>query len=157
MFKEVFIMMNIKKLTAVLLAGSLTCMAPAAVYASDTSETISEDVLMENEIDSLLSDPDKAVDVILYVKDLIDQQDISDEEILSFIDQASEHFGISFSDDEKNSLLNIIKAVKDMEINEEELRSTVTKVYDKMEELGIGKEEVKGFLEKAVDFIQSLF
>lgn len=44
-----------------------------------------------------------------------------------------------------------------MEINEEELRSTVTKVYDKMEELGIGKEEVKGFLEKAVDFIQSLF
>ena len=140
-------MMNIKKLTAVLLAGSLTCMAPAAVYASDTSETISEDVLMENEIDSLLSDPERRWKSFFC----------SFEEILSFIDQASEHFGISFSDDEKNSLLNIIKAVKDMEINEEELRSTVTKVYDKMEELGIGKEEVKGFLEKAVDFIQSLF
>lgn len=149
-------MMNIKKLTAILLAGSLTCMTPAAVYASDTSGTISEDILMDNEIDSLLSDPDKAVDVILYVKDLIDQQDISDEEISSFIDQASENFGISFTEDEKKSLLNIIKAVKDMDIDEEKLRDTVTKVYDKMEELGIGKEEVKGLLEKAVDFVKSL-
>ena len=131
-------------------------MTPAAVYASDTSGTISEDILMDNEIDSLLSDPDKAVDVILYVKDLIDQQDISDEEISSFIDQASENFGISFTEDEKNSLLNIIKAVKDMDIDEEKLRDTVTKVYDKMEELGIGKEEVKGLLEKAVDFVKSL-
>ena len=46
---------------------------------------------------------------------------------------------------------------KDSNIDEEQLRSTVTKVYDKLEEMGIGKEEVKGILHKLVDFAKSLF
>ena len=43
-----------------------------------------------------------------------------------------------------------------MDVDEEELREQVTRVYEKMDELGIGKEEVKSFLEKAVDFVKGL-
>lgn len=146
-------MLKMKKIAMIILTGVLMCAAPASAYASDNTE----EIIMDNQIDSLLSDPDKAVDVIMYVKDMIDQQDISDEEILSLIDQAADNFNISLSDDEKNSLLNIVKKIKDMEIDEDELRNTVTKIYDKIDELGIEKEDVKGFIEKAVDFVKSLF
>lgn len=145
-------MIKTKKITIILLTGILTCTTPLAVYASDTTD----EILMENQIDSLLSDPDKVVDIIIFVKDQISQQDISDEEILNLIGQASDEFNISLTDEEKDSLLNIIKKVKDMEINEDELRNTVTKVYDKLQEIGIGKEEVKGFIEKIVDFVKSI-
>ena len=42
-------------------------------------------------------------------------------------------------------------------MDEEQLRSAVTKAYDKLEEMGIGKEEVKGILHKLADFAKSLF
>ena len=54
-------------------------------------------------------------------------------------------------------MVKIVKQVKDTNIDEEQLRSTVTKVYDKLEELGIGKEEVKGILNKLFDFAKSFF
>lgn len=146
-------MLKIKKISMILLTGVLICSTPAYIYASENTE----EIIMNNQIDSLLSDPDKAVDVIMYVKDMVDQQDISDEEILSLIDQASDEFNISLTDDEKNSLVNIIKKIKDVEINEDELRNTVTKIYDKIEELGIEKEDVKGVIEKTIDFVKNLF
>lgn len=144
--------MKIKKLSALVMAGVLSCTAPAVVYAQDSSM----EILMDNEIDSLLEDPDKAVDIIMYVKDFVDQQEVSDEEILEVIDMAEENFQISLSDSEEESLLNIVKKFKDMDIDEEELRSQVSKVYEKLDELGIGKEEVKGFMAKLVDFVKDL-
>ena len=65
--------------------------------------------------------------------------------------------GVSLTDEEENKVVKIVKQVKDSNIDEEQLRSTVTKVYDKLEEMGIGKEEVKGILHKLVDFAKSLF
>lgn len=35
--------------------------------AADTSESVQE-IISDNEIDSLVSDPDKVVDIIMYVK-----------------------------------------------------------------------------------------
>ena len=51
----------------------------------------------------------------------------------------------------------VVKQIKDSDIDEEQLRSAVTKAYDKLEEMGIGKEEVKGILHKLADFAKSLF
>lgn len=144
--------MKIKKFSALLMAGVLSCTAPAVVYAEDSSM----DILMENEIDSLLEDPDKAVDIIMYVKDFIDQQEVSDEEIMDIIGLAEDNFQISLSDSEKESMLNIVKKFKDMDIDEDELRSQITRVYEKMEELGIGKEEVKGIVAKLMDLVKDI-
>ena len=93
----------------------------------------------------------------MYVKDAVDQQDISDEQIKSLIQTAESTVGVSLTDEEENKVVKIVKQVKDTNIDEEQLRSTVTKVYDKLEELGIGKEEVKGILNKLFDFAKSFF
>lgn len=149
--------MRIKKLGALILAGTLMCTTPVMpVMASDATETVQE-IITDNEIDSLVSDPDKVVDIIMYAKDQVAQQDISDEQIKSLIQTAESTVGVSLTDEEENKVVKIVKQVKDSNIDEEQLRSTVTKVYDKLEEMGIGKEEVKGILHKLVDFAKSLF
>ncbi len=148
--------MKIKKFGALIMAGVLMCTAPAAsVMASDAADTVQE-IITDNEIDSLASDPDAVVDIIMYAKDQIAQQDISDDQIREIIQAGENTVGVSLTEEEENKLITIVKKVKDTNIDEEQLRSTVTKVYDKLQEMGIGKEEVKGILHKLVDFAKSL-
>ena len=147
--------MRIKKLGTLIVAGVIMCTTPAMpVMASDAVESVQE-IISDNEIDSLVSDPDKVVDII--VKDAVADQDISDDQIKEVIQTAENTVGVSLTDEEENKIVTIVKQVKNSDINEEQLRSTVTKVYDKLEEMGIGKEEVKGILHKLFDFAKSLF
>lgn len=149
--------MTIKKLGALILAGTIMCTTPAVPAMASDSSTAVQEVITDNAIDSLASDPDAVVDIIMYVKDAVDQQDISDEQIKSLIQTAESTVGVSLTDEEENKVVKIVKQVKDTNIDEEQLRSTVTKVYDKLEELGIGKEEVKGILNKLFDFAKNFF
>ena len=149
--------MTKKKIGAHILAGTITCTTPAVPAMASDSSTAVQEVITDNAIDSLASDPDAVVDIIMYVKDAVDQQDISDEQIKSLIQTAESTVGVSLTDEEENKVVKIVKQVKDTNIDEEQLRSTVTKVYDKLEELGIGKEEVKGILNKLFDFAKSFF
>ena len=125
-------------------------------FRADTSESVQE-IISDNEIDSLVSDPDKVVDIIMYVKNEAAKQDISDDQIRSLIQTAESTAGVSLSEEEENRIIKIVKQIKDSDIDEEQLRSAVTKAYDKLEEMGIGKEEVKGILHKLADFAKSLF
>lgn len=146
-------MKKIKKLAAVLMAAAVLCTAPVTVMASSESQT--EQVIMDN-VDNLLSDPDKVADIIVYVKDLVDQQQITSDQLSSGVDMASEALGISLTDTEKESLVNVAQKVLDMNLDAEQLRSQIETVYDKMEEMGIGKEEVKGIIQKVIDFAKSI-
>ena len=66
-----------------IVAGVIMCTTPAMpVIASDAVESVQE-IISDNEIDSLVSDPDKVVDIIMYVKDAVADQDISDDQIKS--------------------------------------------------------------------------
>ena len=77
----------------------------------------------DNEIDSLVSDPDKVVDIIMYVKNEAAKQDISDDQIRSLIQTAESTAGVSLSEEEENRIIKIVKQIKDSDIDEEQLRS----------------------------------
>lgn len=148
--------MKIKKIGILMIAGTLMLTAPAAtVMASDATETVQE-IITDNEIDSLVSDPDKVVDIIMYAKDKVAEQDISDEQIREIIQAGEETAGVTLTEEEENKLINIVKEIKNADINEEQLRSTVNKVYDKLEEMGIGKKEVKGILQKLIELAKNI-
>ena len=152
-------MMKIKKLSALILAGALTCTTPAMVYAQDSTDAAVDqavDMLQESGMDKLLSDPDKVVDIIVDAKDAIGQADVSDEEISSAINTAAEAVGVTLSDSETSTLVNLYDKFKNMDLDEDQLRTQMNKVYDKLEELGVTKEDVKGVLSKLVDLVKSI-
>ena len=150
--------MKINKVSAIILAGVLTCTTPAMVYADTTSDAVDQAVavLEDSGIDDLLSDPDKVVDIIVAAQDAIGQVDVSDEEISSAIDVAASGLGVSLTDSEKSTLVQLYNKFKNMDLDETELRSQITKVYDKLESLGITKDDVKGVIGKLIDIAKSL-
>lgn len=151
--------MKIKKLNALILAGVLTCTVPSAVYAADSTAAVVDqavDILSEGGVDELLSDPDTVAELIVSVKDILGQVDVTDEQISSALDTAASGIGVTLSDSEKNTLVKLYNQFKNMDIDQEELKNSITQVYDKLESLGITKEDVKGILGKLVDVVKNI-
>ena len=152
-------MMKINKLSALILAGALTCTTPAMVYADQTTDAAVDqavELLEQKGVDDLLSDPDKVVDLIISAKDTLGSVDVTDDQISSALDVAAEGLGITLSDSEKSTLVQLYNKFKNTDLDENELRSQVNKVYDKLESLGITKEDVKGILGKLVDLVKGI-
>lgn len=150
--------MRINKLTAIVLAGAISCTAPAMVYADDTSAAVDQavEMLQESGVDELLSDPDKVVDIIVAAKEAVGQTDVSDDTISSAIDVAASSLGVTLSDSDKSTLVSLYNKFKNMDLDEEQLRSQINQVYDKLESLGITKEDVKGVFGKLVSIVKDI-
>lgn len=150
--------MRINKLTAIVLAGAISCTAPAMVYADDTSAAVDQavEMLQESGVDELLSDPDKVVDIIVAAKEAVGQTDVSDDTISSAIDMAASSLGVTLSDSDKSTLVSLYNKFKNMDLDEEQLRSQINQVYDKLESLGITKEDVKGVFGKLVSLVKDI-
>ena len=149
-------MKNIKKLTGIMMAGALAFSVPVPAIASGF-DTSSLEALIDSGVDAVFSDPDQTVDIIMYVKDKIGQQDVTDDQIRTVINEAADAFQISLTDSEKDNLVDLARKVKDANIDEDELRRDVNAVFDKMDALGIEKNDVKGFLKKILNLVKGWF
>ena len=149
-------MKNIKKLTGIMMAGALALSVPVPAIASGF-DTSSLEALIDSGVDAVFSDPDQTVDIIMYVKDKIGQQDVTDDQIRTVINEAADAFQISLTDSEKDNLVDLARKVKDANIDEDELRSDVNAVFDKMDALGVEKNDVKGFLKKILNLVEGWF
>ena len=146
-------MIKMKKSAALILAGVLACSMPMPVMASSDTEVVES--LLDSGIDFL--DPGKAVDIIMYAKDLVDQQNITDDQVRSAVTQAADHFGVSLSDSEVDSLVSVVRKVLDAKIDEDALRSDVNSVYSKLQDMGVTKDDAKGLVSKLIEFVKGLF
>ena len=149
-------MKNIKKLTGIMLAGALAFSVPAPVMASGF-DTSSLESLIDSGVDAVFSDPDQTVDIIMYVKDKIGQQDVTDDQIRTVIDEAADYFQISLTDSEKDNLVDLARKVKDADLDEDALRSDVKAVFDKLDSVGVEKDDVKGSLKKILNVVKGWF
>ena len=61
-------MKKMNRITALVVAGIISCTSPMTVMASDSSSVMSqaEEILKDNEIESLASDPDKLA-ILLFM------------------------------------------------------------------------------------------
>lgn len=139
-----------------MMAGALAFSVPVPAIASGF-DTSSLEALIDSGVDAVFSDPDQTVDIIMYVKDKIGQQDVTDDQIRTVINEAADAFQISFTDSEKDNLVDLARKVKDANIDEDELRSDVNAVFDKMDALGVEKNDVKGFLKKILNLVKGWF
>ena len=142
-------MKKMNRITALVVAGIISCTSPMMVMASDSSSVMSqaEEILKDNEIESLASDPDKVGDIIVYVKGLFDSNQISDDEISQGIDEAADHYGVTLSEDDKNSLVNIISKFRGIDISDDQIKGYVSDAYSTLKDMGVTKSDVKNIFE----------
>ena len=146
-------MKKMNRITALVVAGIISCTSPMMVMASDSSSVMSqaEEILKDNEIESLASDPDKVGDIIVYVKGLFDSNQISQG-----IDEAADHYGVTLSEDDKNSLVNIISKFRGIDISDDQIKGYVSDAYSTLKDMGVTKSDVKNIFEKAIEFIKGM-
>ena len=144
-------MRRLNKFTALIVAGVISCTSPMMVMASDSGSVMSqaEEILKDNEVGSLASDPDKVGDIIVYVKGLFDSNQITDDEISQGIDEAADHLGVSLNEDDKSSLVNI-------EMSDDQIKGYVSDAYSTLKDMGVTKSDVKNIFEKAIEFIKGM-
>ena len=76
----------------------------------------------------------------------------------SALDVAAESVGVTLTDSDKTTLIQLYNKFKNTDLDEEQLRSQVNKVYNKLGgSSGITKEDVKGILGKISGFGQKYF
>ena len=65
-------MKKMNRITALVVAGIISCTSPMMVMASDSGSIMSqmEEVLKNNEVESLAADPDKVSDTYSTLKDM---------------------------------------------------------------------------------------
>lgn len=151
-------MRRLNKVTALVIAGVISCTSPMMVMASDSGSVMSqaEEILKDNEVGSLASDPDKVGDIIVYVKWLFDSNQITDDEISQGIDEAADHFGVSLNEDDKSSLVNIISKFRGIEMSDDQIKGYVSDAYSTLKDMGVTKSDVKNIFEKAIEFIKGM-
>ena len=151
-------MRRLNKVTALVIAGVISCTSPMMVMASDSGSVMSqaEEILKDNEVGSLASDPDKGGDIIVYVKGLFDSNQITDDEISQGIDEAADHFGVSLNEDDKSSLVNIISKFRGIEMSDDQIKGYVSDAYSTLKDMGVTKSDVKNIFEKAIEFIKGM-
>ena len=69
---------------------------------------------------------------------------------------AASSLGVTLSDSDKSTLVSLYNKFKNMDLDEEQLRSQINQVYDKLESLGITKEDVKGVFGKLVSLVKDI-
>lgn len=151
-------MRRLNKVTALVIAGVISCTSPMMVMASDSGSVMSqaEEILKDNEVGSLASDPDKVGDIIVYVNGLFDSNQITDDEISQGIDEAADHFGVSLNEDDKSSLVNIISKFRGIEMSDDQIKGYVSDAYSTLKDMGVTKSDVKNIFEKAIEFIKGM-
>lgn len=151
-------MRRLNKVTALVIAGVISCTSPMMVMASDSGSVMSqaEEILKDNEVGSLASDSDKVGDIIVYVKGLFDSNQITDDEISQGIDEAADHFGVSLNEDDKSSLVNIISKFRGIEMSDDQIKGYVSDAYSTLKDMGVTKSDVKNIFEKAIEFIKGM-
>ena len=130
-------MRRLNKVTALVIAGVISCTSPMMVMASDSGSVMSqaEEILKDNEVGSLASDPDKVGDIIVYVKGLFDSNQITDDE---------------------SSLVNIISKFRGIEMSDDQIKGYVSDAYSTLKDMGVTKSDVKNIFEKAIEFIKGM-
>ena len=141
-------MRRLNKVTALIVAGVISCTSPMMVMASDSGSVMSqaEEILKDNEVGSL----------IVYVKGLFDSNQITDDEISQGIDEAADHFGVSLNEDDKSSLVNIISKFRGIEMSDDQIKGYVSDAYSTLKDMGVTKSDVKNIFEKAIEFIKGM-
>lgn len=170
--------LNIKNITAMVLAGVITCTAPITTMAS-TDTNVSADLSaatesLENEImsmfdqksvEEILANPDAIADIVIAAKKIINEWNPSDEDMKNIItaalnqysEQISSYSGIQISDSDVDKIVSAIRYAINLNLSDDEIRKYVKDIYSAMGALGIDMSDSNGILDKMTGLFSKIF
>ncbi len=150
------------------ISGTAALIGAMKAYSQMTGEPVDDkcldaamnEIVVTGELSNIIegADDGEVEQFIAYCKQKVLEGGLKDEEsIRGCIDEALEKYDFSMTDDEKNTLVNLLIKISKLDIDVDALLDQVKSVYDEITQ----SEESKGFFarlfQSIIDFFKNLF
>lgn len=147
------------------ITGTAALVGAMKAYAELTGEAISAEsmdtAVNELVVTSQMAEGMNSEDVeqlIAFVKAKVVEGNLDSEESISeAIDEGASQLGISISEDEKQTIISLMKKISDLDLDIDSMKEQAKDLFNKLEDMGIDKEQAKNFFQKIINAIQKFF
>lgn len=147
------------------ITGTAALVGAMKAYSELTGDTISAES-MDAAVNELVitgaiaegMESDDIEQLIAFVKAKVVEEGLDDEEtIAKAIDEGAAQLGIQLTQDEKDAIISLMKKISSLDLDLESMQSQAKELFNKLEDMGIDKEQAKSFIQKIIDAIQKFF
>ena len=153
------------------MSGTAALIGAVKAYSGMTGEAVDTDVIdgainemvVTGEIGDETGKTDEIAGMVAYLKDQVGGKNLSDSELADAIDQASEKFNVSLTQDQIDQLKELLKKLQGLDLNWNNIRDQAENLYGKLKDMGLKvdtsalNQQAQGFFAKLIAFIKSLF
>lgn len=153
------------------MSGTAALIGAVKAYSGMTGEAVDTDVIdgainemvVTGEIGDETGKTDEIAGMVAYLKDQVGGKNLSDSELADAIDQASEKFNVSLTQDQIDQLKELLKKLQGLDLNWNNIRDQAESLYGKLKNMGLKvdtsalTQQAQGFFAKLIAFIKSLF
>ena len=153
------------------MSGTAALIGAVKAYSGMTGEAVDTDVIdgainemvVTGEIGDETGKTDDIAGMVAYLKDQVGGKNLSDSELADAIDQASEKFNVSLTQDQIDQLKELLKKLQGLDLNWNNIRDQAENLYGKLKDMGLKvdtsalTQQAQGFFAKLIAFIKSLF
>lgn len=153
------------------MSGTAALIGAVKAYSGMTGEAVDTDVIdgainemvVTGEIGDETGKTDEIAGMVAYLKDQVGGKNLSDSELADAIDQASEKFNVSLTQDQIDQLKELLKKLQELDLNWNNIRDQAENLYGKLKDMGLKvdtsalTQQAQGFFAKLIAFIKSLF
>lgn len=153
------------------MSGTAALIGAVKAYSGMTGEAVDTDVIdgainemvVTGEIGDETGKTDEIAGMVAYLKDQVGGKNLSDSELADAIDQASEKFNVSLTQDQIDQLKELLKKLHGLDLNWNNIRDQAENLYGKLKDMGLKvdtsalTQQAQGFFAKLIAFIKSLF
>ena len=153
------------------MSGTAALIGAIKAYSTMTGKEVDTDVIdgaineivVTGEIGDETGNTDEIAGMVAYLKDQVGGKNLSDSEITDAIDQASEKFNVTLTQEQIDQLLALLKKLQGLDLNWDNLKNQAQNLYGKLQDMGLNidtdalGQQAQGFFAKIIAFIKSLF
>lgn len=116
---------------------------------NDTKDAAVNELVVTGELSDSIGDSQSASDLIATLKDEVLSKGLStDEEILTAIDKVAKQFDITLSEQDKQTLLDLLKKLASLDIDPDAIKAEAKKVADKLADMGVDVDGLWGTISR---------
>ncbi len=147
------------------ITGTAALVGAMKAYSELTGEKISEES-MDTAVNELVitsqmaegTDAEDVEELIAFVKAKVVEEGLDNEEAIGeAIDMGAEEIGLTLTDEEKQTIIGLMKKINKLDLDVDSMKTQAKELFDKLEDMGIDKEQAKNFFQKIIDALQDFF
>lgn len=147
------------------ITGTAALVGAMRAYSELTGDEISAES-MDTAVNELVVTSQMAEDInaqdveelMAFVKAKVVQEGLNSEEAISkAIDEGASQLGISITEDEKQTIISLMKKISKLDLDVDSMKEQAKEMFNKLEDMGIDKEQAKNFFQKIIEAIQRFF